>query len=387
MGCKFCNPPKELDSLYLNIEKEIEKPSVSKTNNKIVVSAKIIQNHWISYREKLKAIDKLSLLLDDEIIKIGKFITDEEFYSKINQTVVLIENNKTFSNLVANKPLNKICFFKDPVMHVKGSCYRGDWNLNVKRHGYGEFINIDGSKYEGFWENNIIKGQGRLIDTSGGYYEGEWLNGKLNGKGIYVRIDGFTYKGDWCDDKQNGYGEEIYNNGSNYVGQFLNGKKNGKGKLHLLNYIIYEGEFFEDNFHGQGHIKWNDGNSYEGQWLLNKMHGEGFFLWHDGRKYIGEYTNDKKEGYGAYYWNPYKYYEGFWKDGKRVGPAKICINKKVKYSLFKNGNSERELEKDEFEKLFSIFKSSGNTNNNLIKESIFEKINEENKKISFENGH
>ncbi len=64
----------------------------------------------------------------------------------------------------------------------------------------------DGSKYEGYFKNNMAHGRGRLIHANGEVYEGEWLNDKANGYGAHTHLDGATYTGDWLDDLQHGKG-------------------------------------------------------------------------------------------------------------------------------------------------------------------------------------
>ena len=43
----------------------------------------------------------------------------------------------------------------------------------------------DGSKYEGFWKNDMANEKGRLLHADGDVYEGEWLDDKAHGKGHY----------------------------------------------------------------------------------------------------------------------------------------------------------------------------------------------------------
>ena len=42
------------------------------------------------------------------------------------------------------------------------------------RQGRGMLIWKDGSKYEGYWKNDMTDGKGRLIHSDGDVYEGEW---------------------------------------------------------------------------------------------------------------------------------------------------------------------------------------------------------------------
>ena len=87
-----------------------------------------------------------------------------------------------------------------------------------KRHGNGEYLYNDGSKYIGNWENDMIKGEGTSWYPNGnrcaihcGFqcnrspeifghaqfffsilrYTGEWVNGKINGKGMQPSVLSF----------------------------------------------------------------------------------------------------------------------------------------------------------------------------------------------------
>ena len=66
------------------------------------------------------------------------------------------------------------------------------------RHGRGITIWNDGSRYEGYWENNKANGKGKLVHSDGDIYEGEWKNDKSNGYGVYKHNDELHIKvTDW----------------------------------------------------------------------------------------------------------------------------------------------------------------------------------------------
>ena len=95
---------------------------------------------------------------------------------------------------------------RGPYQLDNGAIYFGEWTRDGLRHGKGLQIWKDGSKYEGYWKNDMANGKGRLIHSDGDVYEGEWENDKAHGKGIYIHMDGAQYHGDWRDDKQHGFG-------------------------------------------------------------------------------------------------------------------------------------------------------------------------------------
>jgi hypothetical protein len=45
---------------------------------------------------------------------------------------------------------------------------------------------------------------------------GEWINDKANGYGEYIHMNGSRYNGEWQDDKQHGFGSEFWVDGSEY---------------------------------------------------------------------------------------------------------------------------------------------------------------------------
>ena len=76
-----------------------------------------------------------------------------------------------------------------------GAIYIGEWSRAAKRHGRGEQTWTDGSKYVGWWAQDMANGKGRLIHADGDVYEGEWLNDKAHGQGKYEHMDGAKYVG------------------------------------------------------------------------------------------------------------------------------------------------------------------------------------------------
>ena len=188
-----------------------------------------------------------------------------------------------------------------------------------KREGRGIQVWPDGSRYDGWWENDMANGYGRLIHADGDVYTGEWKNDKASGYGTYKHLDGAVYEGHWHMDSQNGRGMETWPDGARFEGDYVEGKKHGKGKFKWADNSIYEGDFKENKIEGHGIYVWADGRKYEGGWKDNKMHGKGVFSWQDGRKYVGSYLLDKKDGQGTFYWPDGRRYVGFWKGGKQHG--------------------------------------------------------------------
>lgn len=95
---------------------------------------------------------------------------------------------------------------KGPFELDNQAIYSGQWSKNGQRCGKGSQIWPDGSKYDGYWKNDMANGRGRLIHADGNVYEGEWIDDKTNGYGVYTHIDGTRYAGNWYNDLQNGFG-------------------------------------------------------------------------------------------------------------------------------------------------------------------------------------
>lgn len=71
-------------------------------------------------------------------------------------------------------------------------------------------IFLQGSKYEGSWENDRINGEGTSWYNNGNKYHGEWLNGRINGMGTLFLASGDRYSGDWKDGRRHGQGTYFY---------------------------------------------------------------------------------------------------------------------------------------------------------------------------------
>ena len=88
--------------------------------------------------------------------------------------------------------------FNDLAAYPDKSLYRGQMKvLDAKipgvpeileittRHGFGFRQFEDGSKYEGYWEDNQPNGQGSFTYNNGDVYKGTFKDGMMEGKGEY----------------------------------------------------------------------------------------------------------------------------------------------------------------------------------------------------------
>lgn len=125
------------------------------------------------FQENLEIFEKT---FDMNLNTFGKFISEDEFQESINSKVKEIEKilgpitkegnyNKKFMNILTKPPIK---------FNEEGTIYKGDWNMQGKKHGYGILVTKEGSKYEGFWKNDQLEGLGRFIEIRGNYYDGNF---------------------------------------------------------------------------------------------------------------------------------------------------------------------------------------------------------------------
>ncbi len=219
----------------------------------------------------------------------------------------------------------KNIFSFDPIKFPSGEIYKGSWDSNKKRQGFGISISADGNTlYKGNWESDKIGDFGLFLEKKGNYYLGQIKEGKFEGKGE-LNIEGISkYNGEFKNDLPEGKGIfEDYENNYKYDGDWSLGKKNGRGVLEFTDGTKYEGDFKNDLYDGNGIIKFNNGNVYEGEFVEGNIKGKGKFVWNDGKKYDGDYEDFMKNGFGKFFWKEKKYYEGQWLNNKQHGQGKI----------------------------------------------------------------
>ena len=244
------------------------------------------------------------------------------------------ENNNKMFNFNYGKVYNtRILIITEPIPGF----YSGYVNIDNEKHSYGVLLFNDGSKYEGYFRNNLFHGWGRLIDSDGTLYEGNFANGKINGKGIKKSLNGNLYIGDFVEGLREGKGKEETNEHV-YEGEFKNDKKNGSGKLeYKLLKDTYEGEFKDNCITGIGFYTWANKDSYKGSFVNGKMHGKGLYKWPDGGEYYGDYVNNIKEGKGVFKWVNGKVFEGPFRKGRPNGIGKLRTNNREVDVEFKEG--------------------------------------------------
>jgi len=81
------------------------------------------------------------------------------------------------------------------VLYDDGDQYKGDWNADGKREGFGVLTFADGSRYSGKFAGGLCEGPGVLTFPDNSKYEGDFGGGKYEGHGVYYRADGMKYEG------------------------------------------------------------------------------------------------------------------------------------------------------------------------------------------------
>ena len=286
--------------------------------------------------EKRRIISLAKSNFEHKLSKMGNFVKNQKIRHILDLVNPMVNTISMPDDILKTKKPNT---FEEPIIKFQnGEIYKGSWNTNNQRDGFGININPDGEIYAGLWNNDQIGDFGAFFDNEGNYYKGKLVNGKGYGQGEIYIYNKMKYIGEFVDDIPNGKGQMInLLDGSEYNGDVINGKKEGRGILKFKDGTVYEGEFKDDNFNGIGTLKYNNGRQYEGSFKDGKMDGNGKFTWEDGKVYIGNYVNDKKQGHGKLIWNNNKYYEGSWDNNKQHGEGYYYLNGKTLKGQFRYG--------------------------------------------------
>lgn len=98
--------------------------------------------------------------------------------------------------------------------YADGSEYKGEWNSEGQRHGFGILLLNDGTKYIGEFEGGLCHGLGVMTFADGSKYEGEFANGKFNNHGVFTRCDRMKYEGEFKTGKILGRGLLTFTDGT-----------------------------------------------------------------------------------------------------------------------------------------------------------------------------
>ena len=90
------------------------------------------------------------------------------------------------------------------------------WQQSITTH---TFTRLDPGNYTGnFDQNGKRKGPGKCTWVDGSTYDGEWQDGLRHGKGNFVSREGTTYDGNFMDDIRHGTGTLTYKSGNKIIG-------------------------------------------------------------------------------------------------------------------------------------------------------------------------
>lgn len=264
---------------------------------------------------------------DDEIVEEGTKYGLLNGSSKNGYTVFAYDDGTIYEGYLKNYEkhgqgiLNK----------ADGSRYEGEFQKGYY-HGYGTLTLPDGTQKQGLWEkgryigelnvNNIkgcvsgncYDGYGLMVYDDKSAYLGDFKNGVSHGSGVYIDSEGTKTVGSFENDKISGYVNMYMTNGNRYFGMFWNGAANGYGTLIYSDGTMYYGDFRDNSFDGEG-VLYNletgekkSGVFKNGELLAQKdekdfklIYGEkngfGIRLTKDGR-YSGNLQNGVPEGQG-----------------------------------------------------------------------------------------
>lgn len=160
--------------------------------------------------------------------------------------------------------------------------YDGQWQ-DGKRHGYGTEYDGDGKiLYQGQWrdgEKATSTVERKKLSYHNGDYVGDVVAGKKHGKGVMHYLDGTRYEGQWQNDKRHGKGTLYYSNGSIcYRGDWQNDMRHGEGELYWKNVfqLQYKGGWKGNKRDGYGtEYSFLGYAVYQGNWSNGKRDGYG----------------------------------------------------------------------------------------------------------------
>ena len=301
---------------YQNENKTIKEESYNKEQSQV--------KEENNFNPKFNNLEELINKFDEQIKEFAEYISEEQFNEAENKIIKEIENNlEKFENNFKN---NSNSFERPPLLFKKdNSLYKGFWNSKGEKNGFGIFLDSQGNKYIGQWENDKFNGKGRILSVNGDYYEGDFNKGLIEGTGtFYSKKESYEYYGNFKKNKFHGEGKITYEKSNiTYEGEFQNGYKKGFGTMIFADNSYYEGYFENNNFNGKGKFFFNDGRSYTGDWKKNAIDGKGIFTWEKSEsKYSGYYKNNMREGNGVYSFGC-NLYDGNWVNGMPHGEGTL----------------------------------------------------------------
>lgn len=222
--------------------------------------------------------------------------------------------------------------------------YYGNF-LDGKKSGYGKMTYTDvehqcewfpetEGEYIGEWKDDKRHGQGTMKWINGTKYEGKYNNDRRhNVTGKITFNNGDTYDGGWVEDRMEGFCT-IKRKDIIIRGQYIRGSLSNLVKVQYHDNKIYEGHIINHVPHGLGIMKWPNGDKYQGSFFDGLMDGTGQMAYNNGDFYHGNWENGSKNGKGTMVYADKTVYKGEWAEGKRSGEG---VLKNHKGGVIKSG--------------------------------------------------
>lgn len=327
--------------------------SLGTTNNRTIepseIESSVVDNIKSQIKNSLEdtstqlLIDRdLSSILESEFLEIYNWIKHCSLYTN---TIDKTDNSAETSKLLAVMPAIK---------YPNGDIYCGSWNSELKREGFGSFIDSQNDTvYEGNWVNDYPTGKGVLFNSDGQCYIGEFANGLYSNEGLFfvllsndrnsstksvssnfesllsesINFSNFSIRyliqGQFRESQPHGICKEMYSDGSYFEGVYQDGIRQS-GKYFFENGSTYEGEYKDNNPEGEGTLIFPNGNKFKGFIIGGSFQGSGEFSWvEECITFRGIYKSNIKEGPGIYEQidqnNDKKIIKGTWVGGKLHG--------------------------------------------------------------------
>lgn len=155
-----------------------------------------------------------------------------------------------------------------------------------------------------------------LVDEEGSTekFSGYYVGGIRQGRGEYEFMDGSKFNGIYENNKKNGIGDATYKikeiaeeggeprvvGEARYLGHFVGGQRQTFGCMKYPNGDTYSGEWLAGQKHGEGSYRFSaDGSVLSGYWEYGSLKRGRWFL-PTGAVYVGEFELNKPSGQGAW---------------------------------------------------------------------------------------
>jgi hypothetical protein len=177
--------------------------------------------------EQRRILIQAKSVFEQKLQKMGNFLKSQKINQILDSINPMVNKISIPENIIRTKKPNT---FEEPIIRFhNGEIYKGHWNTNNQRDGFGININPDGEIYAGLWNNDQIGEYGAFFDNEGNYYKGKLINGKGNGQGEIFISNKMKYIGEFVDDIPKGKGIMInLLDGSEYNGKCNKWKKRRK---------------------------------------------------------------------------------------------------------------------------------------------------------------